>query len=276
MTATEHGTVTVNGGELPYEVQGQGYPLVLIHAGVANMRMWDAQVAAFAPYFRVIRYDTRGFGRSRTASVAFSNRQDLAALLDHLGVQRAHVLGLSRGGSIATDFTLEYPERVSALVAVAAGFSGFDGPVENTAEELALDQRSAELEEQGAFDELAEVELQMWVDGFGRSNGPVDPQVRALVGELNSGNFQRDDGTPTPQPLEPPAATRLHTISVPTLVLWGDCDITDMQVMGATMAREVPNAQHHVFPNVAHMVNLERPEEFNQRVLDFLRSVPTE
>ena len=115
-------------GRLAYEVEGEGHPLTLIHAGLAHLRMWDEQVPAFAERYRVIRYDTRGFGRTTTDDVEFSNRDDLRALLDHLGVERTHLLGLSRGAQIALDFTLESPERVSSLVWVAGGVGGFGGP----------------------------------------------------------------------------------------------------------------------------------------------------
>src|SRR5690242_4972987 len=120
------GYAPVENGQLYYEVAGEGYPLVLIHAGIANSRMWDAQVEAFAQRYRVIRYDTRGFGKTRTEETSYSNRQDLYDLLNHLGVEKAYVLGLSRGGQIAIDFTLEHPKMVAALIPVAAGFSGFD------------------------------------------------------------------------------------------------------------------------------------------------------
>src|SRR5690349_8638123 len=111
-TQTTRDYLPVEGGQLYYEVTGAGHPLVLIHAGVADLRQWDEQVAAFAPHYRVIRYDTRGFGKTRTEPVAFSNRQDLYELLTHLGVEKAYLIGNSRGGQIAFDFTLEHPEMV--------------------------------------------------------------------------------------------------------------------------------------------------------------------
>ena len=105
-------------GELYYEVAGQGHPLLLIHAGVADCRMWDAQLDEFTRRFSVIRFDARGYGRSRTEDTLFSNRQDILDLLDHLGVDKTHLIGVSRGGQIAIDFTLEHPERVD----LGAGF----------------------------------------------------------------------------------------------------------------------------------------------------------
>ncbi len=109
-------------------MDGEGEPVVLIHAGIANLRMWDEQVPALADSYRVIRYDTRGFGRTETEDVPFSNRADIAALLDHLGEESAHLVGISRAGQIALDFALESPERVRSLVVATGGISGYDAP----------------------------------------------------------------------------------------------------------------------------------------------------
>ncbi len=113
----------VPGGKLHYETAGEHHvdklPLVLIHAGIATLRMWDDQLSAFAPDRLVVRYDTRGFGQTVTEDVPFSDRDDLLALLDHLSIERVAVIGCSRGGQIALEFTLEHPERVGALVTSA-------------------------------------------------------------------------------------------------------------------------------------------------------------
>src|SRR5687768_17684276 len=106
MTTATSGFLAHNGARIYYEAEGEGEPVVLIHAGVANLRMWDDQVAALRDRYRMIRYDTRGFGRTETDAVAFSNRADIAALLDHLGEESAHLVGFSRAGSIALDFAL--------------------------------------------------------------------------------------------------------------------------------------------------------------------------
>src|SRR5205823_1427581 len=159
------GYLDVEGGKLYYEVAGQGHPLVLIHAGVADCTMWDEQIEPFSRRYRVIRYDTRGFGRTTTEDVSFSNRQDLFDLLRHLDVDRAYVLGISRGGQIAIDFTLEHPEMVDALIPVAAGLSGYQG--ESNEEEMQLFNKMEELWEKKDFTSLTDLEVRVWVDGFG-------------------------------------------------------------------------------------------------------------
>ena len=123
---TSSGYVDNNGARIYYEVEGEGPDLTLIHAGVAHLRMWDAQVAAWSDRYRVIRYDTRGFGRTTCEDVPYSNVDDLRAVLDALGVGQTHLLGLSRGGMIALDFSVAHPDRVRSLVWVAGGVRGLD------------------------------------------------------------------------------------------------------------------------------------------------------
>jgi pimeloyl-ACP methyl ester carboxylesterase len=270
------GFLDVPGGQLYYEVAGTGHPLVFIHAGVADNRMWDEQFVPFAERYRVIRYDTRGFGKTRTEGVEFSNRQDLYDLLTHLGVETAYVIGLSRGGQIAVDFTVEHPEMVAALIPAAAGLSGYDQPLGDSdavQQEAALFTRMEELWEKGAHDELQELEVHAWVDGPRQPVGRAASDVRERVREMNAGAYNRGEPEPKPQPLDPPAAGRLHEIAVPTLVLIGDLDELATQAMAEYMAQHIPGARKVVFPGAAHMVNMERPERFNEVVLEFLDRV---
>jgi len=121
--------IEVPGGSLPAEDAGEGPPIVLLHAGVADLRAWDRVVPLLvAAGYRVIRYDARGFGASTTEDVEFSHRADLIAVLDAYGVERAALVGNSRGGMAAIDTAIEYPERVAALVAVAAGIRASSRP----------------------------------------------------------------------------------------------------------------------------------------------------
>ncbi len=132
----ETGFAEVNGTKLYYEVLGEEHPLVLIHGGYMDRRMWDDQFAVFAEHYRVIRYDVRGFGKTELPQVPYADRQDLYDLLMFLGVEKAYVLGLSLGGVIAIDFTLDYPNMVDALVLVGSPVSGFSMELMFTEEQL--------------------------------------------------------------------------------------------------------------------------------------------
>jgi 3-oxoadipate enol-lactonase len=266
---TDSGTFGYNGGHLYYEVDGSGPAVTLIHAGVANLRQWDAQVRGLAERYRVIRYDTRGFGRTTTEDVPFSNRGDLAALLDHLEVERTAVLGTSRGGSIAVDFTLEHPDRVTALIAVASGLGGFQ--VEPPADEQALWDEYDRRYDAKDWDWIIDTETAFWVDGPRQPPDRVPPGVRDQVHAWIAESY-RDHGSeePVPDRLEPPAVHRLGEIRVPTLVMVGDLDESATVESSRRLARDIPNARLELFEGVAHMVNLEQPDRFTRLVLDFL------
>ncbi len=268
------GFIPVFKGELYYEVAGVGKPILLIHAGVADCTMWDKQFDLFCQSYRVVRYDTRGYGLSRSETTDFSNRQDILDLLDYLKVDPAVIIGISRGGQIAIDFTLEHPERVIALVAVAAGISGYEPPPddsERARHEFELFSHADDLWEHKAFDELADLEAHIWADGpsqpVGRASSAVSDYVRRIV----SANYIRHDGQATPIPLNPLAAGRLGEIHVPTLVLVGEYDTVSAHAVAITLESEIPRARKYIVPSAAHMVPMERPEQFNQLVLEFLR-----
>jgi pimeloyl-ACP methyl ester carboxylesterase len=234
--------------------------------------MWDAQFSFFSDYYQVIRYDTRGFGKTNSANVSFSNRQDLRDLLDYLKVDKAYVVGLSRGGQIATDFTLEFPERVAALVPVAAGLGGFQG--ELLPNELVKEEEVEKLEENKEYEKAAQLGAEIWVSGFYRSPDEVDPKVLAKVRQMVLDNsISHQDEHPEPRTLTPPAVGRLAEIKVPTLVIVGDIDESVIMPMADKMATDIPGAKKVIFPGVAHMVNMEKPKEFNQILLDFLKGL---
>ena len=235
--------------------------------------MWDRQVAAFTPHFRVIRYDTRGFGQSLTDDVEFSNRRDLDDLLDHLSVRTAHLLGVSRGGQIAMDFTLERPRRVSALVMVASGPGGFESPQPPPAHETQIFAEMEAAWEQKDFERLTDLETQMWVDGPGQPSTRVASAVRERIRAMILNNYRTHTIEGKPIPLAPPAAGRLAEISVPTLVVVGDLDTSHIRAAAARMEHGIRGAQKVVLPGTAHMLSLERPEEFDRVVLEFLRGV---
>lgn len=173
----ETGMAEVNGARIFYEVAGEGEPLVLVHAGIADSRMWEDQLTAFAARYRVIRHDLRGFGMTAMVEGPFSHHEDLRALLDSLDVERAHLVGCSMGGGAVLDFALEYPQRVGNLVLVGSAVGGFApdiDPPRQWDEILAAD-------EAGDLERVSELEVQVWVDGPRRSSEEVDASIRDLV-----------------------------------------------------------------------------------------------
>ena len=254
-----------NGARIAYDAQGSGPAVVLIHAGVANRQMWDDQVAALKDAYRVIRYDTRGFGQTETDAVGFSNRGDIAALLDHLGEEAAHLVGLSRGGQIALDFTLEHPDRVSSLTVVAGGISGRESPDELPAETWEPVEAMWKAKE---WEKLTDWETAFWADGPGQPAGRV-PEVRRRVHDWVLENYRAEKEEGQPQPLDPPAAGRLGELTVPLLVMLGTLDDPGTTESMRYLAKAVPGARVEEF-EAAHLVNLEHPDRFNRVLREFL------
>lgn len=255
---------------LYYEVAGQGQPLVLIHGGLVNSGLWDDQFEVFAEHYRTVRYDVRGFGKSLPPAAYFSNHGDLRDLLDFLGIKQTYVLGLSMGGAIAIDFTLAYPDHVTALLPVAAGLSGY-----HTTTNAALRDELNAAYERGDKERAVELSLQMWTDGPQRTPDQVDPAARERIRVMTVHTFDLPDVDHWLQPLEPPAIDRLAEIQVPTLFIVGDQDVADILKIGDMIVAQVRGAQRAVIPGTAHHLNVERPAEFNRIVLDFLNSLST-
>lgn len=264
----ETGYVEVNGGRLYYEVAGAGRPILFIHANVADCRMWDEQFDTFARRYRAIRYDHRGFGKTTSEDVTFSHRQDIVALLRHLGVERTAVVGLSKGASLALDFTLEHPEMVDSLVVASGGISGYQPPATDT--EMPLFGRYGALLEQQDYAGLTDLAVRVWADGPNQPEGRADLQVRERVREMVANNYHAHHEKFLPLELEPPAIGRLDDVHVPALAIAGDLDFSGTIAAMELLGQRVAGARYVVFSGAAHMVNMEQPERFNTLVLEFL------
>jgi 3-oxoadipate enol-lactonase len=255
---------------IAYDAAGAGPVLVLMHAWIADRRMWDDHLPAFARHRRVLRYDNRGYGETRvTEARPYSNRRDLIDLLDGLGVERAALVGVSGGAVVALDTALEFPGRVAALVTVSPGISGFDAGA-NATEEAAY-QELETLEEQRAWPELVEGEMALWVDGAGATPERV-AHVRERVARMDLDAYRNhaDEPVGQAQPLEPRAVGRLAKVGVPTLVMVGDLDTSGTIASARRIAAEVPGARLVEWAGAAHLLPMERPADFVVAVEAFL------
>ncbi len=262
------GFAPVPRGELYYEESGSGPAVVLGHAAIADHTMWDPQVGAFSERYRVVRYDLRGFGRSSTPETDYAPHDDLRALLDHLDIDRAAVVGVSDSGGIAVDFALAHPEMVWALVPVAAGLYGYSWSADKALERFGAEEKAAV--EAGDIDRAVELNVRLWVDGPRRTPDQVDHAVREKVRRMQRAIFERGEPAGQQVPLEPLAITRLEEIRAPTLAVVGDQDSRALLEITDLIARRVTGARKAVIKDTAHVPNMERPNEFNRLVLDFL------
>lgn len=251
------------------EVAGSGPPVVLIHEGVCDSRMWDPQWESFQRAHRVVRYDMRGFGRSPLGPGRYSHPADLIALLDELALGPAAVVGVSLGGGVALQVAVARPDLVSALVLVGSGVRGHDWSEDVT---QSWEEEEAAFE-RGDLDAAVEVNLRTWVDGPHRSPGDVDPEVRRKVGEMQRRALElyvEGGADAEEEALVLDIGDRLGEISVPTLVLVGELDVADMHTVADRLEQEIPDARRATIEGVAHVPSMERPREFDKLVLGFL------
>jgi 3-oxoadipate enol-lactonase len=191
-------------------------------------------------------------------------------MLDHLGIERAFLVGGSGGGMTSIDLALADPERVSALVLVGSGLPGCRFPAEAPPKMVAMREARA----RGDLDAAVELGLQLWTDGERRRPEQVDAGARERTREMMRRLWSR------PRPagddvrwLEPPPATRLREDRAPTLVVVGAEDWFVSREIAEQLAREVPGARKVVIPEAGHHANMEQPALFNEVVLSFLRPV---
>ncbi len=263
--SVRRGFAKVNNAKLYYEVSGKGHPLVLIHGGNMDMRMWDMQFNVFAKAYKVIRYDVHGFGKSDVPTKGFSHTQDLYSLLKFLHVDRAYIIGLSLGGRIAIDFALEHPEMVDALVLAAPGLSGYRFSDESRERSWATIE--------AARDEGFAKATEMWLKSPYMSPAMKNPAIKQRLQQLALENAHHWLENPYfERETKPPATQRLSQIHVPTLLIVGDRDIPDIQKIVDTLATGIAGAKKQIIHGAGHIINMENPEEFNQAMQSFLDS----
>ena len=275
MTESKSGYAEIKDIRLYYEMDGEGSDLVFVHAGCADHRMWDKQFSTFAGHYRVLRYDMRGYGKSSLSTISFSNRNDLYELLETLGIQEAHFVACSMGSFAVTDFALEHPEKVKSLVLVSPALSGYQ--YEGQPPQPVLDM--IEARKAGNLERAAELQAQIWADGPKRNSDQSNREVHELIRQmsLNSLKLQADIIRETTflieEPLTPPAMERLEQIKVPTLIIVGDLDDDTEMAIAEVLTTRINDAQKVIIKEAAHLPNMEKPEEFNQIVLKFLKEV---
>jgi 3-oxoadipate enol-lactonase len=263
--------VDVEGGQLYFERAGTGPALVWIHAAIADHRMWNREFVQYAARNTVVRYDVRGLGRSTPATAPYVDTDDLLAVLDSTGIDRATLIGCSNGGRISIDFALAHPDRVDRLVLVAPGLGGFE--FSGDPEEKAAFERSDERfkpimaaykagEKEAAIAGLRE----FWC---GAVTGPTLELVTTMLRDNLTEVFTDASSTHAIRPL-PPAATRLGSITAPTLVLLGDRDADESRFFVDRVRSGIPGAKKEPIPGADHLINLSRPREFDQAVQAFL------
>jgi 3-oxoadipate enol-lactonase len=259
--------VSVGVASLAVDDDGDGPVVVLVHAGIADRRMWAPVARGLVEAgLRVIRYDLRGYGESSLPGEPFSHHDDLAGLLAALDVPRATLAGCSFGGRVAIDAALAHPDLVNGLVLIGSVYSGCTWSDEFRA---AWDACAGDIDDDD-LESLAAAEVRFWVVGPRRGAGDVDPDLLRFAQEMDRGALAAETALDSldVRQLDPPAAGRLHEIGVPALVLTGAGDVPDIHRLADELTAGIPQAQRASSIAVAaHLVPLERPHEVAAAIL---------
>lgn len=259
--------------EIYYEVHGEGFPLVLIRGLGSNADHWYAQIPAFSSHFSVVSFDNRGIGRSQKTDGPYTistMAEDTVALMDSVGISRAHVLGISMGGMIAQRVALTYPLKVSGLV-LACTHCGGDHAV-RTSEEIGkifveyiftCSQEAAQKAATCIFTEMTLKNRPEVIQQYQEVSKKFVPESATLISQWKA--VQGHD-----------TWAELPNIKAPTLVITGSEDILIPPQNSTILAERIPNAQLRVIEGGAHQFLVEQADAFNRAVLGFLDSLPVQ
>lgn len=264
--------ILVESAEFSVISEGEGVPVVFLHAGVTDKRMWVSQMEIVAEAgYRAIAYDRRGFGETTSEDVPFSQVEDLAVLLDEMGVGGAVLVGCSQGGRIALDFALAYPERVIALVLVSTALSGAPEVEEYPAEIQPLVAAYEAADEANDLEMLNRVEAHAWLDGPATSGGRVTGALRELFLDMNGIALGHKVLEQETDPAD--AFGRIGDISQPVLLVSGDLDFPHIIERHDMLEAEMPNGFAAMIEGTAHLPSFERPDLFDPLLLELLEAL---
>ncbi|MGV3490094.1 MAG: alpha/beta fold hydrolase [Devosia sp.] len=263
--------INFDGAVIRGEADGFGLPVVFLHSGVTDRRMWAEQMSALAAEgYHVVSYDRRGHGETETADVPFNHLVDLEAVLDQLSIHAAIFVGSSMGGGIAIDFAIEHPERTIALVLVGTAITGGDG-AEVPEEAADLEDAYDYAIERGNLDSANKVLAHLWLDGPLSDAGRVSGPVRELFLKMSAIPLHHPKLTQEEEPES--AIDAVGNITAPVLLVVGELDFPDIIDRHEDLSEEIENAFAVVLEDTAHFPSMERPDLFDPILFEFLDAV---
>ena len=252
---------------LAHAVSGAGAPVVLLHSGVADRRMWDPQVPALGHRFRVITPDLRGFGETPLPPESYADADDIAELLDHLGVADAAVVGSSLGGRVALELATRHPDRVNSMVLLCPAYRG----VAPSAAAEAFDAAEDRLLEAGDVAGAVKLNVDTWLGP--EATAEVRDQLAAMQRQAFEVQLAAERQDPAPERRE--VAVDPAKVAVPTVIVTGGLDLDHFQTVAEVLTEQIDGAELVRLPWAAHLPSLERPDAVITLLLDVLRHDPT-
>jgi pimeloyl-ACP methyl ester carboxylesterase len=260
--------VDVDGGRLYAEVAGSGADALLVHSGISDGRMWDDQFDELATNFRVSRYDMRGFGRSSAVVAEYSHTDDLSQVIEILRLTRPRVVAASMGARVVIDLALRTQGLFDRMLLVGPAISGLG--FEDSALRACWGQMS-EAWDAGDRERVIDIETRFWITGPGRPAGGADEAVIARVSEMQRRILElMPEDESDPEIEEDAAASRLHELAMPILVVVGEHDVSDIQRNANAIVNAAHDANLVLIPDSGHLPNMEAVNAFNLLALDFL------
>ncbi len=270
MLVCDSGIAKINEATIYYEVVGEGKPLLLIHGLPINSRMWDKQVEELSKQYKVIRFDLPGYGKSGAHDNDFSFVEDLKGLLDYLKIETVSIIGLSVGGQIGIDFSLEYPEKVHSLVLASNGIMGwteFSSERKHFNEKINLSYQEENLEK------TIELMCNGWVIGPNRVQDMVSKDIVSLFAEMIKETYAKEKGKGRMLLPKTNSIERVEEIKIPTLLVTSEFDFPEFKKIAFYLHEKIEGSKIENISGTAHMLNMEKPKEFNATVLGFLTGV---
>lgn len=262
--------ITVNGLTMNYQERGlpQGLPVVFVHGFPFSHAMWDPQMMALPQDYRAISYDVRGHGESEAGDGQYSIEyfvDDLVGLLDHLGIPKSVLCGLSMGGYIALRAAERHPERIRALVLC------------DTRSEA--DPNEAKVKRAGQAKSVKQTGAKAFAEGFVKAvfapaTFQSNPKAVETIKEIIAATPPLAiAGTLLALAARTDTTASLSTINVPTLIMVGELDTLTPPSASEAMQKHIKGSTMHVIRQAAHMSNIEHPGAFNKHLIDFLKTV---
>lgn len=245
--------------KLTFITKGKGVPVVFVHGFSLDSHMWQPQVDYFTKTNQVITYDMRGFGKSELPNGSYSHVEDLRELLTSLNIDKAHIVGLSLGGEVAIDYVLTYPDTVLTLTLANTSLGGYASTV---------DWR-VYAKEQG-LERAKQNWLSHRVFASSNRNPEVAKQLKAMVNDYSGWHWLNDDDPRIK--IDPPAIHRLGEIKIPTQIILGELDLPYYHDIANILTGKISNSKLHIIKDAGHMTNLEKPDEFNSVLYNFLQT----
>ncbi|WP_310993088.1 alpha/beta fold hydrolase [Aequorivita marina] len=268
---TEEGYLQIEDSKVHYKISGTGNPVLLLHGGELNLSAWDSQISDLNKQnFKTIRYSELGHGKTQRGKVDLKGTEIINHFINEkCNGQKVSIIGLSWGGVLATDYALEYPNKVTKIILVSPGINGWDWFAnQKTRKKYEILQKAYEDNDSLKVGKLS---YKYWIVGPKRKESEMDLKARTNLKEMISYNINNHWGEARSSLDSINSIDRLKEIEIPSLIISGDKDSEDILEISKLYKSNIKNSKRVVLTDVGHSLNMEKPKEFNETIIRFLK-----